>query len=175
MKCLYHANCSDGSGAALAVWAMYGDKGHDYIPCQYGNDLPDGLSGSDVIMVDFTAKKQQIQELAKIANSMLIIDHHKTAQADLDGVDDGFGCLITKVFNMEKSGAVLAWEFFHPATPVPEILTLIQDRDLLRFDYAKTQDVTYGLQVHPNWRDWLDLDIDQLASEGSLIRRFLMR
>lgn len=175
MKCLYHANCLDGSGAALAVWAKYGDTGHDYIPCQYGNDLPDDLAGSDVIMVDFTAKKQQIQDLAKIASSILIIDHHKTAQADLDGVDDGFGCLIETVFNMEKSGAVLAWEFFHPATPVPEILNLIQDRDLWRFDYETTQDVTHGLHIYPEWRGWLDIDIDKLASEGSPIRRFLMQ
>lgn len=173
MKCLYHANCNDGSGAALAVWAKYGDTGHDYIPCQYGAALPDCLAGTDVIMVDFSAKKDQIRALSKSAKSILIIDHHKTAQADLEGVDDGMGCPIEVMFDMDKSGAVLAWEWFHPDTEVPEILRFIQDRDLWRFELYETRDVTKGLMMYPDWRCWLDIDIDMLASEGSTIQRFL--
>lgn len=173
MKCLYHANCNDGSGAALAVWTKYGDTGHEYIPCQYGNELPDRLAGSDIIMVDFTAKKQQIRDLAKIARSILIIDHHKTAQADLDGVDDGLGCPIVVMFDMEKSGAVLAWEWFHPYIEVPMILKHIQDRDLWRFDLYSTQEVTKGLMLHPDWKTWNDFSINDLAQQGAAVNLFL--
>lgn len=173
MKCLYHANCNDGAGAALAVWAKYGDIGHDYIPCQYGNDLPDGLEGCDVVMVDFSAKKDQIRELARKAASILIIDHHKTAQAELNDVDDGYGCPIEVMFDMDKSGAVLAWEWFHPDKEVPELLKYIQDRDLWRFEFCETQDVAKGLQLHPNWRNWLTLDTGILADQGFSVNKFL--
>lgn len=173
MKCLYHANCLDGSGAALAVWAKYGDTGHDYIPCQYGNDLPDDLAGSDVIMVDFSAKKDQIRALSKIAKSILIIDHHKSAQADLEGVDDGLGCPIEVMFDMDKSGAVLAWKWFHQDTAIPPILRFIQDRDLWRFEFSSTQAITKGLMLHPAWRDWLLIDIEKVVMQGAAINLFL--
>ena len=154
MKCLYHANCNDGAGAALAVWSANGDEGNDYIPVQYGAAPPDGLEGNDIVMVDFSYPKETIRQLAAIANSILIIDHHKTAQSELADVDDGNGCPITTIFDMEKSGAVLAWEHFHPGTPIPQLLLHVQDRDLYHLKLSGTQDIAKGLQLYPDWREW---------------------
>jgi len=173
MKCLYHANCNDGSGAALAVWSKYGDIGHEYIPCQYGNPLPDGLENSDVVMVDFSTKKEQTRELARIADSILIIDHHKTAKAELDDVDDGYGCRIETIFSMDNSGAVLAWDYFHPLTPVPELFEYIQDRDLWKFKMKWTNEIHKALGLYPDWRGWLDFDLSTLRTEGAAIGAFL--
>lgn len=173
MKCLYHANCNDGSGAALAVWLKYGDIGHEYIPCQYGNPLPDGLENSDIIMVDFSAKKEQIRELARIADSILIIDHHITAKADLDDVDDGFGCRIETIFNMDQSGAVLAWTYFHPLADIPKLFLYIQDRDLWKFEVPGSKEVHAALQLYPDWRHWRELNDGDLITEGAAIKRYL--
>ena len=177
MKVLYHANCTDGSGAALAVWLKHGDAGHEYIPCQYGNELPDGLEDTDVVMVDFSAKKEQTRALAKVAASILIIDHHKTAEAELEGVDDGSGCPIETVFDMTKSGAVLTWEYFHD-TPVPELLLYIQDRDLWQWKQESTAEILKGLSLHEDWRDWkrfIDTpgDLRKLYTGGAAINRYL--
>jgi len=173
MKCLYHANCNDGAGSALAVWKKYGDTGHEYIPCQYGNPLPDGLENSDVVMVDFSGKKEEIRKLAQIADSILIIDHHKTAEKELDNVDDGFGCRIETIFDMNKSGAMLTWEYFHPLDDAPNLLVHIQDRDLWKFVVPGSQEVHAALQLYPEWRDWLELNEDDLILEGSAIKRYL--
>lgn len=173
MKCLYHANCLDGAGAALAVWSAYGDEGgHKYIPCQYGDELPDGLEGHDVIMVDFSAKKEQIRELAQKAKSILIIDHHKTAQEELKDVDDGMGCKITVAFDMDHSGAVLAWKWFH-SSDVPDLLLHIEDRDLWKFQMEKTKNICSGLKLHKDWSTWLSLSTTILEEDGRAINEFI--
>lgn len=153
MKCLYHANCSDGKAAALAVWMKYGDTGHEYIPVQYGQEPPEGLDNTDVVIVDFSYKKQQIRDLARIANSILILDHHKTAKSELADVDDGFGCQMDIIFDMTKSGAVLAWEYFH-SEPVPDLFNIVQDRDLWTFNIHATKYVSKALQIYPDFRNW---------------------
>jgi oligoribonuclease NrnB/cAMP/cGMP phosphodiesterase (DHH superfamily) len=38
---------------------------------------------------------------------------------------------------MTKSGAVLAWEYFHPNLPVPELFKYVQDRDLWRWEFGR--------------------------------------
>jgi len=172
MKCLYHANCTDGSGAALAVWKAYGDDGNQYIPCQYGEEPPLCLKDEQVIIVDFSYKKRQIRAIAKMAKSILIIDHHKTAKAELYGVDNGKGCLIRTVFDMDKSGAVLAWEHFH-RDDVPKLLTHIQDRDLWRFELPGTKNIHTGLSLHPEWRTWLNIDLLDIQNDGLAINLFL--
>jgi oligoribonuclease NrnB/cAMP/cGMP phosphodiesterase (DHH superfamily) len=177
MKCLYHANCNDGSASALAVWMKYGDIGHEYIPVQYGSEPPEGLEDTDVVMVDFSYKKEQIRDLARKANSILIIDHHKTAQAELENVDDGYGCTIETMFDMNKSGAVLTWEYFH-GYDIPEFFKYIQDRDLWEWKLEKTADITKGLQLHDDWREWKRFIespnlLKTLFTGGAAINRYL--
>jgi hypothetical protein len=44
------------------------------------------VTGLDVAIVDFSYKRPVMVELASKAKSILVLDHHKTAQADLDGL-----------------------------------------------------------------------------------------
>lgn len=190
MKILYHKNCNDGSGAALAVWLKLGDAGNEYIPVQYGELVPEGMKGEDVLMVDFSYKRDVILELAKTAKSILILDHHKSAEAELkDFTIDGQKqwnrhlykpslCHIDAVFNMEKSGAILAWEHYNSG-PIPAVLLHIQDRDLWQLKLANTQAIAAALQLYPNFRDWQrfvrkpELLVTELAPKGQGIIEFL--
>lgn len=45
------------------------------------------------------------------------------------------------VFNMDKSGAMLSWEFFHPGVCAPRLIEHLQDRDLWRFELPDTKRV----------------------------------
>lgn len=45
------------------------------------------------------------------------------------------------LFDMEKSGAMLSWEFFHPGVPAPRLIEHLQDRDLWRFQLSDTKRV----------------------------------
>src|SRR5690348_12695265 len=79
--CIYHGNCDDGFGAAWAIWRRWRNQ-TAYVPGVYGKPLPEA-SGKHVLFVDFSAKRPDIEAMAKVAKSIVIIDHHKTAEADL--------------------------------------------------------------------------------------------
>lgn len=118
---IYHKNCSDGFGAALAAWLGYEDRA-DYIAAQHG-DAPPDVTGRDVLIIDFAWPRPQTESLYAQAKSLQVIDHHDTAARDLDGLPYCH-------FDQSHSGAVLAWIHFYPDKPVPHMFTLIEDADL---------------------------------------------
>lgn len=153
MKVFYHANCTDGVGAAFAAYTELGDTA-EYIPVQYGNPPPQFDKGEYIFIVDFSYKRDVLLSMAEKASHITIIDHHKTAQEDLKDIEEE-ASNITAVFDMNKSGAVLTWEFFFPEyVGVPELLLHIQDRDLWRFEMDGTKDICAGLQIRSEWKEW---------------------
>ena len=80
--CIYHKNCADGFGAAWAVWKKHGDA-FEYHASAYGDDPPD-FHGRDVYMVDFSFKRPVMERILLAAETVTVLDHHKTAQADLE-------------------------------------------------------------------------------------------
>lgn len=176
MKFLYHANCTDGYGAALAAWMKHGDEGHEYIPVQYGSPVPDGLADEDVYILDFSYKRDVLLALAEKAHSVTILDHHKTAQEDLSGT---LASNIDVTFDMARSGAVIAWEHFHD-TPIPQLLLHIQDRDLWEFKLDNTNEIIKGLRLIKAWRTWPRFfedfkGLDDLALSGAAVNLFLLQ
>lgn len=166
--CIYHGNCADGFGAAWAVRRALGDANVEFVAGVYGRAPPD-VTGRDVIMVDFSYKRPVIDQMGVDCRSMLILDHHKSAQQDLVGLprplglgwgthlDDvaGWGGadvdprLPRALFDMERSGAGLVWDFFHPNQPRPALLDHIEDRDLWRFALPDTREIQAALYSHP--------------------------
>ena len=141
---IYHSPCIDGFTAAWAIWKKHPDW--EFFAGKHG-DAPPDVTGRDVYMVDFSYKLPVILEmignnLEKI-NSLTILDHHKTAQEDLERLRpmDPEELVLTIRFDMDKSGARLTWEYFHPDEPVPDIVKYVEDRDLWRFTYKDTEAV----------------------------------
>lgn len=163
-KVLYHGNCPDGFGAAYAAWKKYGDDA-EYIPVQYGEPIRADLAGHDVLIVDFSYPRDQLEALRAHAASLLVIDHHKTAAEALDG-------LPYAIFDMHKSGAVLTWEHLH-AQPVPPLLLYVQDRDLWAWALADSKEVSAALWCCPRtFGEWDAIDVSDLATEGAAILRY---
>jgi len=133
--CLYHANCADGFAAALAVWMKYKDS-YEYIPVQYGNPAPP-VDGRDVLIVDFSYPRKELLQLKEAAKSLLVIDHHKTAEKELAGLDF---C----IFDMNKSGAVLTYQYISPDQEIPKLFLYIQDRDLWKWELPSSREVSAG-------------------------------
>jgi len=139
IRVLYHDSCLDGFGAALAAYMKYGAKA-TYRACRYDEGalpLEACPDGDEVYVLDFSFKREVILREQKRLN-LRIIDHHKSAQEDLEGLD----CCI---FDMSKSGAVLAYEFFFPGSPVPWLFQVIQDRDLWQWKLPGTKEITAAL------------------------------
>jgi oligoribonuclease NrnB/cAMP/cGMP phosphodiesterase (DHH superfamily) len=167
--CIYHADCADGFGAAWVVRKALGNI--MFHPAKY-NEPPPDVTGKSVYIVDFSYKRQVLLDMAEAAESIMIIDHHKTAAADL--ADLNF-LNITTLFDMNRSGAMLAWSYFFPNSPtVPTLLLNIEDRDLWKFNLHGTHEITAALFSYPQafsvW-DELMTKPDVLYTEGVAIMR----
>ena len=69
----------------------------------YGDPVPD-VTGRDVLILDFSFKRDVMLDLACKAASILCLDHHRTAEAELAG-------LLFCKFDMNKSGGRLTYEY----------------------------------------------------------------
>lgn len=155
---LYHGDCSDGAGAAYAAWKLLGNKA-EYIPCFYDGIIPD-VTGKNVAVVDYSFDNKTTKELIKKANSFIIIDHHESAMVNLHDIE----CTI---FDMDKSGAVLSWEFFHPDKEVPRFLKYIQDRDLWKWQlpYSKEFSAAFDM-VQFDFARYEEFEADSIVDDA---------
>lgn len=179
--CIYHGGCDDGFCAAWAVWRKWGDD-VQFVPGVYGRD-PVDVTGKDVLMVDFSYKRPIIEAMVRKAKSLTILDHHKTAQADLADLEawaavEGIDSSVKVVFDMNQSGARLAWDFCHTIPrndPPPNIVSLIEDRDLWRFVYGdRTKQFSAALRTYPmDFKTWDEIaeDPNKLIEEGKIVLR----
>lgn len=172
--CLYHKNCMDGFAAAYAVWKK--DPSYEFVPINYGEDLPDLEGVSELLMVDFSLSREKILELMK-KMKVVVIDHHKTAEKELSGIQLKGDSDI--VFCQDMSGAVLSWMYFHGrvrsdgikfdtfnSESVPLLLQYVQDRDLWNWELADSEAVNIFL--------FSDVDFQETSFQefDHLVRRF---
>jgi len=167
---IYHGNCADGFSAAWCFWDI-SNKNFDFHPGIY-SDAPPDVTDRVVYLVDFSYKCAVVEEMLHKAKHIYLIDHHKTAIEDLlfDGKEyDGFDLRrypnFTAYVDLDRSGAMLAWDFLHNvqwvinesglATEIadefilgheqyvapPLLLEHIQDRDLWKFKLPLTREI----------------------------------
>jgi oligoribonuclease NrnB/cAMP/cGMP phosphodiesterase (DHH superfamily) len=78
-------------------------------------------------------------------------------------------------FDLNRSGAGLAWDFFNPGVPRPDLINRIEDRDLWRFAYPDTRAVQAAVFSYPYDFDTWDLlfkcNLETLRLEGEAIER----
>lgn len=144
---LYHANCADGFCAAWCAYLKFLD-GADYLPVNYGQNPPD-VAGRDVYILDFSYKRRVLEEMVNVCRSMVLRDHHKTAQADLEPVE-GWPTCTDFLFDMSKSGGRLAWECFFPGEPAPWLVEYTEDRDLWRWKLPHSKEASAAIASLPH-------------------------
>lgn len=180
--CIYHGGeCLDGFAAAWVVWRKFGDA-VEFYPGIYGKPAPAVLS-LNVAIVDFSYKRFEMVSLCMNARRVLVLDHHKTAAAELDGIETE--CLNTKVvFDMSQCGSMLAWRHYFPDEPPPLFLAYIQDRDLWTKKIPGIEEFTSALRSYPmDFGVWNQIVVESmraekaglpepLVSEGIAIQRY---
>ncbi|AVD96388.1 phosphohydrolase [Pseudomonas sp. SWI36] len=200
--CIYHGNCADGFGGAWVVRKALGEQ-VEFVAGVHGQEPPD-VTDKDVIIVDFSYKYEVMARLSWKANSIIILDHHKSAAEDLgkfppfhagvrvDGRHpDGSVALgwesahismnsqnspaIACCFDMNRSGAMLAWDHFFPGQEPPMLLRHIEDRDLWLFQLDGTREIQANLFSYPYdfevWDTLMATDVQSLRSDGAAIER----
>lgn len=148
--CIYHNNCFDGICSAWVVNTIYPDA--EFIPANYNDsklitnltqDCYENANINDkLIIVDFSLPRDLMKLLANKVSSIIVLDHHKTAMAACEGLD------FCK-FDLNESGASLAWKHFHPGIIVPNLVRYIKDRDLWLFNEADSEAVNSYIQSFP--------------------------
>lgn len=159
---LYHAECMDGFGAAWALWKRFPQA--RFLPVKHGFPQPEGLDNQHVVMVDFSYHREDILALADCTASLQILDHHITAESALADLPYAY-------FDMDRSGAVLAWEWAH-TQPVPWLLQYVQDKDLWRWQLPHSREISAALASYPfDFVIWEQLQFDTVKVEGTGILR----
>jgi oligoribonuclease NrnB/cAMP/cGMP phosphodiesterase (DHH superfamily) len=162
---IYHAGCTDGFGAAYAAWKLLGDRA-EYYAAKYGEPPPD-VTGKNVVVLDFSYDNVTTKSLIKAAKSFLIIDHHKSAMVELHDIT------CTR-FDMNHSGAMLSWKFFHPGKEAPRLIKFIEDRDLWKWEIPYSKEfsaafdmVKFDFEEFDKYLD--DSAVDDAQERGSYI------
>lgn len=169
--CIYHGNCADGFASAYIIWKKLGGDNVDFYPGVYQSAPPD-TEKRNVIMVDFSYKRDIIIKMAKSAKKVIILDHHKTAEQELIDLPSN----VSTVFDMERSGAMITWDYFHQKEDPPQLLLHIQDRDLWRFDLDGTREIQACLfSYRYDFDIWDNLfnktEINEMIKDGKAIER----
>lgn len=173
--CIYHHDCADGVAAAWAVLKYHRERDIevDLHPGIYGEAPPD-VTNRDVIIVDFSYKRDVLLQMADQVRSITILDHHKTALEDLGDIQS-LPRSIDLVFDLNRSGAMIAWQQFHPDRPAPLLFDHIQDRDLWRFQLSGTREITaavYSYELKPEtFGELVFAGCGRLLNEGRPIVR----
>ena len=149
----YHNDCTDGFSAAWAVWKKLGDKAY-YIGVNPGTAPMVGLKNKEIYMLDMIYPLQYLKRLIDTNKKVVAIDHHASNQKAFELVKEG-------LFDLNHSGAVLAWQYFHPKTKVPKLLKYVEDMDLWRFKIPKTKELfAYLDMVDFEFKKWSSIAKD---------------
>lgn len=168
---IYHANCADGFSAAWCFWHKYGD-GVEFLPASHGSKPPP-CAGREVYLLDFAYPRAVVAAMLHEAKQVWLIDHHQTALQDLADLPG-----LQQYTDLQRSGAVLAWDFLFAPQACPPLLAHVQDRDLWRFQLESTREICSALFSYDfSFALWDSLQaggqeaMARLKGEGEVLRR----
>lgn len=168
---IYHANCLDGFGAAYLTHGWFAIQGvlPELIPANYGDAPPNVEKGDQLEIVDFSYPRETLIDMHDKAAYLRVIDHHKTAQANCDGLD------FCK-FDMDRSACRIVWDEICGGEP-PWWVAYIEDRDLWRKSLPHCDEVSAYLRTVPHTlEDWeravVNTTKDAAIAAGTTIRSY---
>ena len=127
---IHHAD-ADGYADAVICSNTISEPGKNikFYATNYGKEFPAEVGPEDeVYILDFSYKRDFLLNLKSKVKKLVVIDHHKSAEKELEGLDFA-------VFDLTKSGVLLAWEYFVPEYPATEPVILLDCYDLWKKDH----------------------------------------
>lgn len=137
---LYHGGCKDGFGAAWAAWRKFGARA-EYIGVNHDRILPKNIKGKHIYTLDFGYPLGVTKRLLSVAKSLTAIDHHISVKKSTKMAHQ-------YVYNINHSGAVLAWQYFHPHSKTPLLLKHIEDIDIWKLALPNTREFMAALETY---------------------------
>ena len=151
---LYHAECRDGFTAAWAAWKKFGSAA-DYIPIKLGLPPLPEVKNKIVYMLDFMYYPPYLEKFMEDNKKVVAIDHHISAKEFIKKVPE-------YVFNLNHSGAALAFKYFHPGKKIPILVKLVEEGDLWKFKSKNVKEILAYTELFDfDFKIW-----DKLISDG---------
>jgi uncharacterized protein len=144
--CFYHHPCSDGMASCWAVnkycdsVEMIGTKPQFYLDTGRVSLCKD----ANIICVDVIPSKESLQMLDGHCKTLTILDHHKTNKEVIEELNWKNSQLI-KVFDMDRAGCQITWDYFFPLEERPWFIDYIADRDLWKWELPDSKDINTGM------------------------------
>lgn len=152
---IVHGNCYDGHGAAWVAKTAMPDAQIHY--AVYGQPMPSVPDDCDCWMIDISYPRPEMEALAARVNTLRVLDHHKTAEKALEGFPN-------TVFDMKRSGAMLAWSEFYDDRLAPSLIHYVQDQDLWNWKLPFSHEVCSYIRSFPRTMEaWDRLNIEMYA------------
>jgi len=151
---IYHSPCQDGFTCCSIANMYYKSiqKEVEYIGAshRYHNfpKLFEKIKNKNILICDFSYKKDIMTEIMKITKNVLIIDHHISAMEELIGIP-----VSNKIFDMKHCGAYLTWNYFFPEMETPLFVKYVEDNDIWTKKMYMTREITAYISL-------LDFDLE---------------
>ena len=186
-----HNNCPDGWCAAYVAKKRYPEA--EIMLLNHGLDegniaaIIAACSNADVLMLDYSLRTRELNDqLNSVAKSFRILDHHKTAQAALDGAPYA-------TFDMKRSGVGLAWDYLFGENspeacydqgtswePRPWWVNYTEDQDLWNWALPDSHVINAYLMVQPRTVETWDrithpfkMDEMKAKEKGEGVRQYI--
>lgn len=179
---VFHFPCLDGFTSAWVAKNYFDSRGlqegYELYPATYGNDPPD-VTGKFVYMIDFSYKRPVMQELLKTAGMIIHLDHHQSSIQDLEGLEQEFPDNYRPKFDIGRSGAGLAWDYFNFDKPRPKLVDYVEDRDIWAWKLPNSREINATIgsydMTFENWDALSNMDMHDTINQGLAINRQIDR
>ncbi len=181
---VYHKCCPDG---VSGLWCAhkYNKNEFEKISMNAGVDPIFETTDKDIIFIDVCPSINYLLVHTKIAKSITVIDHHKSAfdiynknNVILDEIEN-----LKMIFDMNRSGAQMAWDFFFENKPRCWFIDYVGDRDLWKWELPNSKEISASFDFKNYFmeEDLEKLDLlsnftneekNQLISTGLIINEY---
>jgi len=200
IRVLYHCPCPDGIYAALAAYLRFSGCPNielKFIPHSTFIPLPfveENLfsANNEVYLLDYCGPNNFISRISKIVKRVILIDHHKTAEEQINNLEsqNNKPPNLEVFMRMDMSGATLAWEYFDKEkkllnddlkkrSELQQFYRYIEDNDLWKKELPLTNNfkngfgylqLDYDINSNPKIFDQiLNLKFDEVVEAGRKI------
>lgn len=136
---IYHGYCSDGLGAAWAFHHVMPDA--LFHPAIHDNSPPPDVTDKEVYVIDFAYSREIMLDMKAKAKSLVLLDHHKSAMERL-------GDLPFCTFDMNRSGAGMAWDYLFPEKR-HWLIDYTEDCDLWNWKLPNSREINAAVKSYP--------------------------
>lgn len=165
---IYHKKCPDGfTGFFLLHQSRLIDLNAKIMPDVPSAKYPPNDINGNVIIIDVAYKFEVLEQIIKRSKSVLFIDHHVTIRDDTLKLEKLYKEKFKTIYNENKSGATLVWDYLYPKKKHPKFIDLIQDNDTGTWKIPGVKDFMSGFNVNYN----LKLTTENILKFKSLFKK----